>query len=128
MIVKGSGGAAREGRDLTFRAVADPTRRAILDVLADEPSSVSDLCARFHVTQPAISQHLAVLREAGLVSVTPDGKRRLYALEAAPLAEVHAWTAHYERFWNERLDRLGGVLAREAARENEAKKQRTKKR
>jgi DNA-binding transcriptional ArsR family regulator len=114
--------SAGRARDLAFRAVADPTRRAILDALSNAPSSVSDLCARFHVTQPAISQHLAVLREAGLVSVTPDGKRRMYALEAAPIAEVHAWAAHYERFWTTHLDRLGTVLAREAAKENEKKR------
>lgn len=112
----------KAARDLTFRAVADPTRRAILDVLSHAPSSVSDLCARFDVSQPAISQHLAVLRDAGLVSVTPDGKRRLYALEAAPLAQVHAWAAHYERFWTAHLDRLGHVLAKAAAKENETKR------
>jgi DNA-binding transcriptional ArsR family regulator len=112
----------RAAKDLTFRAVADPTRRAILDVLADAPSSVTDLCDRFDVSQPAISQHLAVLREAGLVSVTPDGKRRLYALTAEPLAEVHAWAAHYERFWTTHLDRLGEVLAREASLANDKKK------
>ena len=83
---------------------------------------MTELCSFFHVTQPAISQHLAVLREAGLVSVTPEGKRRLYALEAGPLEDVHTWAASYERFWAKHLDRLGAVLAREATKENDAKK------
>jgi DNA-binding transcriptional ArsR family regulator len=117
----------RATRDVTFRAVADPTRRAILDYLSEAPHSVTELCARFDVSQPAISQHLAVLRDAGLVSVTPEGKRRLYALSAEPLAEVHAWAAHYERFWNAHLDRLGEVLAKEAA-EDEAKKRKKRER
>ncbi|MCB9758793.1 MAG: helix-turn-helix transcriptional regulator [Alphaproteobacteria bacterium] len=94
-----------------FRAVADPTRRAILDLLRDgRACAVTDLVDHFDVTQPAISQHLKVLREAGLVSVTRDGRRRLYALNPEPLRAVYDWVAHYERFWSSKLGALGAYL------------------
>jgi DNA-binding transcriptional ArsR family regulator len=95
-----------------FRAVADPTRRAILDLLADGERAVRDLCARFKLTQPAISQHLRVLRDAKLVRVRRLGRMRLYRLRAEPLKAVYDWTAHYERFWTERFRALGDVLDR----------------
>ncbi|AKF03190.1 ArsR/SmtB family transcription factor [Sandaracinus amylolyticus] len=105
-----------------FRAIADPTRRAILDVLAEGERSVSELCACFDVSQPAISQHLAVLRDAGLVVVRAEGRQRIYALHADPLREVHDWSSHYERFWSTKLDALGAVLAREARKPKITKK------
>lgn len=100
--------------DETFRAIADPTRRAILDALAQGERSVNDICALFDVTQSAISQHLKVLRDAGLVRAERDGRRVVYRVDAEPLREVYDWAAHYERFWNERLDALGTLLDREA--------------
>jgi DNA-binding transcriptional ArsR family regulator len=100
----------------TFRAVADPTRRAILDALAHGERSVGDLCALFDVTQSAVSQHLKVLRDAGLVHPRQEGRRRLYSLDAAPLRQVYDWAAHYECFWTRKLDVLGAVLDREANR------------
>ena len=99
-----------------FRAVADPTRRAILDALAERELAVGEICALFPVSQPAISQHLKVLREAGLVRKRVAGRNRYYQLEAAPLQALHDWLTHYEHFWNKRLDALGAVLDREAAR------------
>jgi DNA-binding transcriptional ArsR family regulator len=101
-------------RDATFRAIADPTRRAILDALAREERSVGDLCDLFDVTQPAISQHLGVLRDAGLVVARQLGRHRIYALDAGPLREVYDWAQHYEKFWTEKLDALARVLEREA--------------
>ncbi|WP_441291827.1 ArsR/SmtB family transcription factor [Sorangium sp. KYC3313] len=100
--------------DETFRAIADPTRRAILDALAGGERSVTELCAMFDVTQSAISQHLRVLRDAGLVAPRREGRSRLYHVEAAPLRAVHDWAAHYERFWAKKLDALGALLDREA--------------
>ncbi|XXX74225.1 metalloregulator ArsR/SmtB family transcription factor [Sorangium sp. So ce134] len=100
--------------DDTFRAIADPTRRAILDALAGGERSVTELCAMFDVTQSAISQHLKVLRDAGLVTPRREGRSRLYRVEAGPLRAVYDWAAHYERFWTERLDALGALLDREA--------------
>jgi DNA-binding transcriptional ArsR family regulator len=99
-----------------FRAVADPRRRAILDVLASGERSVTDLCGLFDVTQSAVSQHLRLLREAGLVRTRRDGRLIYYALDAAPLRQVYDWAAHYERFWTCKLDALGAVLDREAGR------------
>jgi DNA-binding transcriptional ArsR family regulator len=99
-----------------FRAVSDPTRRAIIDELAGGERTVNDLCALFAVTQSAVSQHLRVLREAGLVVVRAEGRHRHYRLQAGPLRAVHDWTASYRRFWSDRLEAIGGVLEREAAR------------
>jgi DNA-binding transcriptional ArsR family regulator len=97
-----------------FRAVSDPTRRAILDSLAAGERTVTELCTLFAVTQSAVSQHLRVLREAGLVTPRMAGRHRYYRLEAAPLKAVHDWTTHYQHFWNRKLDALGAVLDREA--------------
>ncbi len=89
-----------------FAILADPTRRQIIELLADRERSVGELVAAFSVTQPAISRHLRVLREAGLVQVRGDGQRHIYTLDAAPLAELDAWLARYRRFWASRLDDL----------------------
>lgn len=102
--------AAASQTEAVFRAVSDPTRRAIIDLLAQGERAVRDLCGRFKLTQPAISQHLRVLREAKLVRVRRLGRLRLYRLRAAPLKDVYDWAGHYERFWTERLQALGGVL------------------
>jgi DNA-binding transcriptional ArsR family regulator len=98
-----------------FRAVADPTRRAILDLLADGELAVKDLQPAFRISQPGLSQHLRVLREAGLVSERRAGRLRIYRLEAEPLAGLRGWLARYERFWDERFARLGDVLEGAAA-------------
>lgn len=95
-----------------FRAIADPTRRAILDRLGEGEQPVSQLAQPFAITQPALSQHLRVLREAGLVRQRPDGRRRLYRLNAAPLKAVANWIDHYHRFWHERLEALDEHLRR----------------
>ena len=97
-----------------FRAVADPTRRGILDLLHSGELSVSDLLAHFSCSQPALSKHLAVLREAGLVRQRKDGRRRLYSLRAARLRCVYDWSAHYQKFWQQKLDQLGDVLEDDA--------------
>ena len=98
----------------TFRAIADPTRRAILDLLAGGELPVSDIGARFPISQPALSQHLRVLRESGLVSGRRHGRRRLYRVEAGPLRAVYDWVAHYEAFWDEKLAALGAYLEERA--------------
>ncbi|MEP7271791.1 MAG: metalloregulator ArsR/SmtB family transcription factor [Acidobacteriota bacterium] len=95
-----------------FQAVADPTRRAILGHLKLSDQSAGFLCAQFAISQPAVSQHLRVLLDAGLVSERRDGRRRLYKLEPAPLKEVDDWVKEYEHFWEEKLDALGDYLDR----------------
>jgi len=105
--------------DGVYRAIADPTRRRILDLLAGGDLPAGDLVQQFSISQPAVSQHLRVLREAGLVSPRRDGRRQVYRLHAEALAEVYDWVAHYEGFWSERLARLSGYLDGLAERERE---------
>jgi DNA-binding transcriptional ArsR family regulator len=80
-----------------YRAISDPTRRALLDILAERERPVEELVARFGVTFSAVSQHLSVLHEAGLVSRRAEGRRRLYRAVPGPLGEVNAWTAGHLR-------------------------------
>jgi DNA-binding transcriptional ArsR family regulator len=96
-----------------FAAVAEPTRRAMLDLLAEGDRAAGDLVAAFpSLTQPAISRHLRVLRDVGLVDSRPDAQRRIYALRPERLAEVDAWLARYRRFWSGQLDALENHLAK----------------
>ena len=91
-------------------ALADPTRTRIVDALADRPRTVSEIVELFAMSQPAISQHLRVLREAGLVAVEPRGRVRIYHLDARPLMELDRWLDRYRRFWAARLDALEAHL------------------
>jgi DNA-binding transcriptional ArsR family regulator len=93
-----------------FHAIADPTRRQILDLLAQGEKPAGSLCQNFNVAQPAISQHLKILREAGLVSERRAGRFRIYSVEPEPLREVFDWVNHYERFWRSKLKALGKYL------------------
>ncbi len=90
----------------TFQVLAEPNRRHILDLLREGEKSVTELVAGLGLSQPGVSKHLRVLREAGLVRVRVDAQRRLYALRPQPLAEVHQWLEPYRRLWSERLDAL----------------------
>jgi DNA-binding transcriptional ArsR family regulator len=85
--------------DRVFRAISDPTRRRILDLLAQRERPVKDLAARFPMSQPALSQHLRVLRLAGLVRVRREGRARLYSTHAPPLRDVYDWLGRYQRSW-----------------------------
>jgi DNA-binding transcriptional ArsR family regulator len=100
-------------QDRIFKALADPTRRSILALLGAESRSVSDLTARFEMSQPAVSQHLRILRESGLVSERAEGRRRVYALEAAALAEARDWLDRHILFWTSRLENLGDHLRKQ---------------
>ncbi len=93
-----------------FHALANPTRRAVLERLVRGETTVSDLTAQFHVSQPAISQHLAALRRAGLVSDRHRGRHVYYRAEAAGLAPLLDWVDRYQTFWGERADRLRALL------------------
>ncbi|MEO1225814.1 MAG: metalloregulator ArsR/SmtB family transcription factor [Pseudomonadota bacterium] len=99
--------------DTTFSALADPTRRAILARLTLGEASVMELAEPFDMSQPAVSRHLKVLEQAGLISRGRDAQRRPCRLEAAPLAEASAWLEHYRQLWEgnfRRLDALLGTL------------------
>jgi len=94
----------------TFSALADPTRRAILSRLATGEASVTDLAEPFDISLPAISKHLKVLENAGLIARGRDAQWRPCRLEAEPLREVADWVEHYRRFWEESFDRLDAYL------------------
>jgi DNA-binding transcriptional ArsR family regulator len=96
-----------------FRAIADPTRRALLDALAEGERTAGELGEPFGISQPALSQHLRVLREAGLVRQRKDGRHRVYRLDPKQLESVHRWVAFYERFWKRRLKALGKHLEKQ---------------
>jgi DNA-binding transcriptional ArsR family regulator len=96
--------------DRTFSALADPTRRAILDRLAVGEASVTELAAPFRISLPAISKHLKVLERAGLIARARDRQRRPARLQAEPLKEVAEWAERYRRFWEESYDRLDEYL------------------
>ena len=91
---------------MSFAVLAEPTRRDILDLLRDGERPVGELVDRLRLSQPAVSKHLRVLREAGLVDVRPDAQRRLYRLRPEPLAEMDAWLTPYRRLWTRSLDKL----------------------
>jgi DNA-binding transcriptional ArsR family regulator len=93
-------------------ALADPTRRRILELLQDGEIPAGGTADEFDVSRPAISRHLRVLREAGLVRSRVEGQHRVYSLDAAPLAELDAWLAPYRRFWAQRLDALDTEIRR----------------
>jgi len=98
------------GEDAVFRALADPTRRALLSLLGEAPRRVAELTRHFELTQPAVSQHLAVLRKAGLVAETRAGRSRIYRLNADPLRLAAQWLEQHTDFWATRLDNLGRHL------------------
>ena len=95
---------------LTFAALADPTRRAILERLASGVTSVTDLAKPFKISLPGISKHLKVLERAGLIRRSRSAQWRPCQLEAAPLKETAEWIAHYRQFWEESFDRLDDYL------------------
>ena len=100
-----------------WSALADPNRRAVLELLLERPRPVGELVDRLGLTQPGTSKHLRVLREAGLVQVRQEAQRRVYAIDPGPLAELDVWLAPYRRLWNERLDELGRHLDRMSSEE-----------
>ncbi|MDX6291279.1 MAG: hypothetical protein QOH50_354 [Kribbellaceae bacterium] len=99
-----------------FDILGDPVRRRILELLADGELPAGSIAAtigrEFGISQPAVSQHLRVLRESGFATVTVDGTRRLYAVDVGPLQEIDAWLDKYRKFWTNRLDALDTELRR----------------
>jgi DNA-binding transcriptional ArsR family regulator len=110
---------------LTFAALADPTRRAILARLASGEASVTDLAAPFKMTMPAITKHLKVLERAGLISRTRQAQWRPCRIEAQSLKEISDWVENYRRFWEQSFDRLDSYLK---TLKNQEKKNGQKKR
>lgn len=95
---------------VTFAALADPTRRAILARLSKREATVGDLAQPFDISLPAVSRHLKVLEYAGLIERETDAQWRLCRLRAKPLREAHSWLGRYRKYWEESLDRLAEYL------------------
>src|SRR5271167_3726998 len=104
--------------EATFQALADPTRRAVLDLLRSGARPAGQIAAAFPVSRPAISKHLRQLRKASLVVESRSGRHRVYRLNAEPLKAVDAWLEEYRRFWQISLDSLKSFVEQEYARES----------
>ena len=96
--------------DKIFQALADPSRRAIFEALMRGEAAVKDLTARFDISQPAVSQHLATLKDAGLVGARREGRCVYYRVEPRGIRPLVNWITHYRAFWTERVDRLEQLL------------------
>lgn len=114
-----------------FDVLGDPVRRRILELLADGELTSGAVCAviqrEFGISQPAVSQHLKVLRESGFATVRPDGTRRLYAVNHQPLHDIDAWLGHFRRFWTPPLEALATELARGRRQRRQADNQTDKR-
>jgi DNA-binding transcriptional ArsR family regulator len=108
--------------DTVMQALADSSRRTVLEILRDHPATAGELADALPIARPGVSRHLRVLREAGLVEVRQDAQRRIYSLRPAPLAEVDVWLEDYRALWHNRLDALHTEIARKKA---EAKRSRS---
>lgn len=97
----------------TFQALADPSRRRIVEALASGERQVGDIVERAGIHQSGVSRHLRILHEAGFVSMRPDGQRRFYALKPEPFRELDDWLARYRALWEARLDRFGAALEKQ---------------
>ena len=103
-----------------IEALSAPTRRRIVELLADSDQDAGELGSHFSLSQPAISRHLRVLRESGLVRVRPEAQRRIYSLDPAPLEQLDAWLHRYRGFWTQRLDALDTELQRGRRRKEQS--------
>ncbi|MEV0799246.1 metalloregulator ArsR/SmtB family transcription factor [Kribbella sp. NPDC050281] len=98
--------------DTVLHALADESRRTVLEILRDHPASAGELAEALPIARPGVSRHLRVLREAGLVDVRQDAQRRIYTLRPEALVEVDEWLGEYRRLWENRLDALHTEIAR----------------
>jgi DNA-binding transcriptional ArsR family regulator len=98
--------------DAVLHALADESRRTLLEVLRDHPATAGELASVLPIARPGVSRHLRVLREAGLVEVRQQAQRRVYSLRLDPLAEVDMWLGRYRALWEQRLDALQTEVAR----------------
>jgi len=96
-----------------FQAIADPTRREIINLLSAESMTVNEVAERFNISRPAVSKHLKILQECGLLNIKQEGRERYCSIDHSRLAEVSQWIKKYEVFWNEKLTNLEKFLAKE---------------
>ncbi len=102
----------------TFMILSDPNRRQILNLLLDGPRPVNSVVDNIGMSQPVVSKHLRILKDAGLVNVTPDGQRRLYSIRPEPLLEIENWLTPYRAFWKGKIDALSDYLDESTTEEN----------
>nr|WP_294791646.1 metalloregulator ArsR/SmtB family transcription factor [uncultured Mucilaginibacter sp.] len=102
-----------------FQAIADPTRREIIGMLSQQTLNLNNVADQFKISRPAISKHIKILTECGLIKVTKQGRERYCRVELKQLKQVADWTAKYQKFWNEKLDALGDFLAKELENKNQ---------
>ena len=108
-----------ETRRDVFQAIADPTRRQIIEMLVQKPLNVNEIADNFDVTRQAVSLHVKILSECGLIVIRKQGRERYCRAELDKLKQVADWTAKYQKFWNEKLDALGDFLAKEQENKNQ---------
>ena len=96
-----------------FQAIADPTRRAIMGMLAQQSLNLNNVADQFSISRPAISKHMKILTECGLVTITQQGRERYCHADFGKLKQVADWTARYQEFWTEKLDALGAFLEKD---------------
>lgn len=111
----------------TFEVLAEPSRRRILDLLAQRERPVGDLVKHTKMSQPLVSKHLRILREAGLVNVRIDGQHRRYRVDAKPLKEIDRWLDAYRKFWTKKLDDLETHLGKQAKEEGHARNRKARR-
>ena len=98
-----------------FQAIADPTRREIINLLATEDLTLNGIADNFHISRPAVSKHIKILTECGLVIIKPSGRERYCEVQMKPLQEVNLWVQQYKRFWTQKFDNLENFLAASAS-------------
>lgn len=96
-----------------FQAIADPTRRDIIDLLRDRPLSINEVADEFDISRPAISRHIKILNECGVVVIRNEGRKRYCRTNARKLKEVARWVGRYQKFWSQKLDALEAALEEE---------------
>lgn len=105
-----------------FQAIADPTRREIINLLAAECLTLNSIANNFHISRPAVSKHIKILTECGLVVIKPSGRERYCEVQMKPLQEVNFWVQQYKRFWTEKFDNLENFLATSPIKKNKKTK------
>lgn len=110
-----------------FQAIADPTRRAIIHLVAQRPMTLNNLSANFKISRPAISKQVRILKECGLVTIRPSGRERICESRLGQLHTVSNWVAQYRQFWNSKLDSLGNYLEGTSGKARVRKKQAKRK-
>ena len=110
-----------------FQAIADPTRREIIDLLVGQSLNLNAIADNFDISRPAVSKHIRILAECGLVVISDQGRERYCKADLRKLQQVADWTEQYRAFWHQKLDALGDFLAQEAAAKKPVKKSAAKK-